>query len=123
MGKALRRHHISMKHAFAGVRWALLTQPNFRVHLFFSAVALIIGWYVNLSRSEWVLLVFTIFWGLSAEMMNTAIESLSDLITREWRKDIKIAKDVAAGMMLTVAIGALVVAYLLLIPKLLAKLP
>jgi len=112
-----------MKNAFAGVRWALLTQPNFRVHLFFSAVALIIGWYVSLTPSEWVLLVFTIFWGLSAEMMNTAIESLSDLITREWKKEIKIAKDVAAGMMLTVAIGALVVAYLLLIPKLLGKLP
>ncbi|HCS78528.1 TPA: diacylglycerol kinase [Patescibacteria group bacterium] len=123
MGKAFRRHHISMKNAFAGVRWALLTQPNFRVHLFFSAVALIIGWYVSLTPSEWVLLVFTIFWGLSAEMMNTAIESLSDLITREWKKEIKIAKDVAAGMMLTVAIGALVVAYLLLIPKLLGKLP
>ena len=123
MGKALRQHHISIKHAFAGVKWALVTQPNFRIHLFFSAVALLIGWYVSLTPSEWVLLVFTIFWGLSAEMINTAIESLSDLITREWKKEIKIAKDVAAGMMLTVAVGALVVAYLLLIPKLLGKLP
>lgn len=122
MKEAINRHHISFKNAFAGIRWAISTQPNFRVHLFLASVAVLIGWYVKLNSGEWVLLVFTIFWVLAAEMINTAIESLTDLVTQEWRKEAKIAKDVAAGMMLTVAGSSLLVALLLLLPKLIAKL-
>ncbi len=121
MGELVRQHHISFKNALAGIKWALTTQPNFRVHLFLSFLAVVAGIYVNLSGVEWTLLIFTIFWGLAAEMINTAIESVCDLVTTEWRKEIKIAKDVAAGTMLTVATGAVFVAAFLLIPKLIAK--
>ena len=55
------------------------------------------------------------------EMINTALESITDLVTQEWRQEAKIAKDVAAGMMLTVAIGAVIVAALILLPKILIK--
>jgi diacylglycerol kinase len=121
MGEQIRKHHISFSHAFAGIRWALSTQPNFRIHLTFSLLAVLTGLYVGLTASEWVLLVFTIFWGLSAEMINTALEAVCDLITKEWRTEIRVAKDVAAGMMLTVATGAIVVALFLLLPKLVIK--
>jgi diacylglycerol kinase len=47
---------------------------------------------------------------------------MTDLITTEWRKEAKIAKDVAAGMMLTVAIGDTVVAIIIFLPKLLTLL-
>lgn len=118
----LRKHHISFKNAFAGLFWAFRTQPNFRIHALFTALSIIVGWYVNLQPFEWVLLVFVIFWGFSAELMNTAIEATCDLITREWRKEAKIAKDVAAGMMLMVAFGAVITGLLLLGPKLITKL-
>ena len=52
-------------------------------------------------------------------MINTAIEAMTDLITLEQRKDAKIAKDVSAGMMLIVAMGAMVVGSVVFIPKVL----
>lgn len=122
MGEIIRQHHISFKNAFAGLKWTLTTQPNFRIHISLSILVIIIGWYVGLSSLEWVLLTFTIFWGLAAEMVNTSLESMTDLITRDWKKEAKVAKDVAAGMMLTIATGSVVVAFLLLLPKLIAKL-
>lgn len=110
MREILRKHHISFKNAFAGLFWALRTQPNFRVHIILSALALWLGWYLRITRLEMIVIVFTIILGLMAEMMNTSIESMTDLITKEWREEAKIAKDVSAGMMLTVAGGAVIVA-------------
>ncbi len=118
MKEALRRHHISFQNAFAGLKWAFSTQPNFRIHLGLSALALVGCYYFAVSQLETLVIVFTIVLGLVVEMINTAIESMTDLITTEWRKEAKIAKDVSAGMMLTVAIGALVVAALVFGPRL-----
>lgn len=102
--------------------WALSTQPNFRIHLTLATSAVLTGWYVGLTWIEWILLVFTIFWGLAGEMINTAIEALTDLVSPQWSKEAKIAKDVAAGMMLMIATGSTIVAFLLLVPKLVMKL-
>lgn len=110
MREILKKHTISFKNAFAGIAWAVRTQPNFRVHLVLSAIALALSAYFQITRTEWAIIIFTIVLGLTAEFMNTAIESMTDLITHEWRAEAKIAKDVAAGMMLTTAIGAVIIA-------------
>jgi diacylglycerol kinase len=62
-------------------------------------------------------LVLTIVFGLGVEMANTSIEAMTDLITTEYRKEAKIAKDVSAGMMFLVAIGAIIVASLIFLPR------
>jgi diacylglycerol kinase (ATP) len=116
MLRALRRHHISFKNAFAGLFWAISTQPNFRVHLVLSVLAVALGIYLGISFTHMAIILFTIILGLTAEMMNTAIESMTDLITREWREEAKTAKDVSAGMMLVTAIGAVGVALYIFIP-------
>lgn len=115
----LKKHHISFKTAIAGISWAVRTQPNFRVHLVLSMLALLGGWFFQVSTMEMLILIFTIVLGLSAEMVNTAIESMTDLITREYRAEAKIAKDVSAGMMLITAVGALVVAAVIFLPRIL----
>lgn len=121
MEKMIHQHKISLKIAWSGLLWSLSTQPNFRIHLTLATLAVLLGWYVELTVVEWIVLIFTIFWGLSGEMINTAIEALTDLISPQWSKEAKIAKDVAAGMMLTIAIGSSVVGVLLLLPKLIVK--
>lgn len=110
MREVLRKHTISFKNAFAGIGWAIRTQPNFRVHIILSTISIILAAYFRITRIEWAIIIFTIVLGLTAEFINTAIESMTDLITTEWRADAKIAKDVAAGMMLTTAIGAVIIA-------------
>lgn len=116
MRELLRKHTISFKNAFAGLWWAVRTQPNFRIHLSLSLLAILLGWFFSITNTEWAIIIFTIILGLSAELINTALESMTDLITKEWRAEAKIAKDVSAGMMLTVAIGAVGVAIFIFWP-------
>ncbi|MBI4065388.1 diacylglycerol kinase family protein [Candidatus Gottesmanbacteria bacterium] len=118
MREVLRKHHISFKSAITGLIWAFKTQPNFRVHLTLSVLAVAFGVSLGISRLEMVIIFFTILLGLTAEMINTSIESMTDLITKEWRQEAKIAKDVAAGMMLLTSIGAILVAVLIFWPYL-----
>lgn len=117
MHKLLHKHRVSFQNAFAGLRWAFTTQPNFRVHVSLSVIALLLCWILGVSATETVIIVFVIVLGLAAEMINTSLEAMTDLITHDWRKEAKIAKDVAAGMMLTVALGAVIVAGLIFVPK------
>ena len=117
--ETIRRHHISFLNAFNGIVWAFKTQPNFRVHTLLAVSAILLGIILNISHLEMTIIVLTIIFGLGVEMVNTSIEAMTDLITTEWKLQAKIAKDVAAGMMLLTAFGAVIVAYLIFIPKLL----
>lgn len=119
--ETLRRHHISFKNALAGLLWAFKTQPNFKVHFTLASIAILLGLYLGVSETEMAVLIMTIVFGFGAEMINTSIESMTDLITSEWRKEAKIAKDVSAGMMLLVAMGTVVLACFILLPKILER--
>lgn len=114
----MKHHTISFKHALAGILYNLTTQPNFRVHLFFAALAVTLGYYLKLLRWEWLVLLFTILLVLVAEMVNTALEAMTDLITNEYRQEAKVAKDAAAGMVLVAAIGAVIVGVVIFLPHL-----
>lgn len=116
MKNLIHQHTISFKHAFEGLLWAFRTQPNFRIHIFFSTLALVLGYTFNISPIEWIVIIFTIILGITGEMINTAIEAVTDLVTQEWRKEAKIAKDVAAGMMLFIAVGAVVIGLIIFAP-------
>lgn len=116
MQKLLKQHQISFANAIAGIVWAFTTQPNFRVHATCSVLALFLCWYLGVTAVETSLIVFAIVLGLAGEMINTALESMTDLITKEWKQEAKIAKDVAAGMMLLIAVGAVLVALYIFIP-------
>lgn len=119
--ETIKKHHISFKHAFEGLKYAFSSQPNFRVHFFLSFLAITAGFFLGVPLSGMTVLILTIIFGLGVEMVNTAIESVTDLVTQEWRQEAKIAKDVAAGMMLLTAIGATIVALLILGPKIVSK--
>lgn len=123
MREALRQHHISFKNAFAGLFWAIRTQPNFRVHLICAVAAIWLGNYLGITSTEMMIIFFTILLGLAGELINTAIEAVTDLVTKEVRQEAKIAKDVAAGMMLTIAMGAVGIAGYIFIPYISPLLP
>lgn len=118
----IRRHHISFKNAFNGLFYAFSTQPNFKIHFFLSLVAISFGLILKITFLEMTILVLTIVFGLGTEMVNTSIEAMTDLITTEYKKEAKIAKDVAAGMMLLTAIGAVVIALIIFLPRILVVL-
>jgi diacylglycerol kinase len=119
MLKALKKHHISFKHAFDGVVYAFSTQPNFRIHISLALIAIIFGFVFRITYIEMIIIVFTIILGLTVEMINTSIEAVSDLVSNKWSTEAKIAKDVSAGMMLIVAVGAILISVIIFLPKIL----
>lgn len=113
-------HQISFKNAFDGLCYSLRTQPNFRLMVIIGILVFLASFLLELSRTEITIITTTIFIVLFAEMINTTIESITNLVTREWRKDAKVAKDVASGMVLLAVCGSIIVGALILGPKLMA---
>jgi len=118
--KIWKMHSISIKNASFGVLWAAETQPNYVIHLAFSFLALLVGYIVGITKTEFIIFIFLIFTGLAFETVNTAIEVATDAIDHSWRMDIKVAKDVAAGAMLIYAVGSAIIAAIILIPHILS---
>lgn len=117
MYNPIRIHRVSFKHAFDGFIYTVRTQPNFRFHLLATICAVLMGIYFSISKYEWLVLAFTVNTVLVAEMINTSIESIVDLITLERRQDAKVAKDVASAMVLVSAILSVIVGFFLFLPK------
>ena len=108
----------SVTHAIEGLGYVLREHANFRIHIALAFVAIVLGISLKLSNLELSILVITITLVLMAEILNTAVEELSDLITLRWSKHAKVAKDVSAGMVFLTSICAAIVGWLLFIPKL-----
>jgi len=113
----MKKHTISFKNAFKGVVWAVSTQPNYKIHLFLSLLSILGGIYFKISYNEFLTIFTLITVGLAIETANTAFEETNDAIDLEKRKDIGLAKDIAAGSMLFFAIGAFIIAGIIFIPK------
>jgi len=116
----IRKHTISFTHAWEGLMFALRTQPNYKIHAFFSVLAILGGVYFHISHTEFLTIGILITVGFALETVNTAIEETCDAIDETIRPDIKIAKDTAAAAMLIVAMGAVVLACFIFIPYILA---
>jgi len=120
---ARRFHHISFKHAFDGIMHTFATQPNLRIHLVISLFVILASFLLQLARWEWAIILFTILWVIVSEMINTALEAVVDLLVSEYHQSAKVAKDVAAGMVLVGAGGSVIIGLLIFIPHLIAILP
>ena len=90
------------------------TQRNMRFHVVVAAVVLVLSLLVGVSKLELAILVLVIAGVFVTEMLNTALEFAVDLVTREYHPLAKLAKDVSAGAVLVVSVGALAVGYLIL---------
>ncbi|MDH7499535.1 MAG: diacylglycerol kinase, partial [candidate division NC10 bacterium] len=72
---------------------------------------LLITLFVKLPRADLLILIFTIILVIWAELFNTALEFVVDLLADRYHPLARSAKDVAAGGVLIVSFGALVIAY------------
>lgn len=110
---------LSFKYAWAGLRYAFVTQRNFRIHTVMGTLAISMGILLHLSAVEISVIGLTSGLVLALELLNTAIESVVDLTVKQSYHELaKIAKDCAAGAVLISALAALVVAGSLLLPPL-----
>lgn len=107
----------SFKYAWQGIKYAFKTQRNFRIHTLMTALALSLGFCVQVTAIEMAIISLTCATVLVLELLNTAIESVVDLTVKQnYHELAKIAKDCAAGAVLTSAVASIFVAGFILLP-------
>jgi diacylglycerol kinase (ATP) len=108
----------SFKYAFKGIGYSLKTQRNAQIHTGVAILVVILGFVLKLNTTEWIIIVFAIALVLVAELFNTSIEFLIDLLSPEYHEKAGRAKDIAAGAVLICAIGAAIAGLIIFLPKL-----
>ena len=105
--------------AFKGIGSALKSERNLRLHLIAVVFVTITSIAFGISITEWLIILVLFALVIAMELINTAIEKLSDVVQPEKDDRIRIIKDISAGAVLCVAIIALIIGFLIFIPKIL----
>ncbi len=104
-----KNHLDSFRYAVEGIVHVFRTQKHMRFHFLTVVLVLLIGLMLRLSRVEMAVLFLVVSSVLVAEMMNTAIESVVDMVTQAYHPLAKLAKDIAAGAVLIASMTAAIV--------------
>lgn len=106
----------SANNAIEGILYAAKTQRHLRYHLYSAVTVLVLSYILGVQRHDFLIIAVTVIIVLLAEMMNTAVEFIVDMVSPEYSERARIAKDVAAGAVLITAFGAVVIGYIILFP-------
>jgi undecaprenol kinase len=104
----------SFRFAFEGIKTTFNTERNFRIHLVAAILVIVWAWILKIPTWDFALLLIVISLVLCAELLNTAIEAVIDLVSPEWHPLAKVAKDTAAGAVLVSAVFAVAVGLVIL---------
>ena len=108
----------SFKYAFSGISYVLKTSRNFKIQIIFAVTSLMIGFLLQISQSNSVILIATIMSVLILEILNTSIESIVDLVVKkEFSSLAKISKDTSAGAVLLASINSVIIAVYIFVPQ------
>ena len=106
-------HVISFKYAFEGIVSALKQEPNLKFHFLTGVAVIIISYFLKISRTDWIMIIFLIGFVISVELTNTAIEAVVDHVIQTNHPGAKLAKDISAGAVLVAAATAAIIGALI----------
>jgi undecaprenol kinase len=109
----------SFSYALTGIKTALWTERNMRIHLIASIFVIGCSLFFSISKLEWLFVMVAIGGIFSLELINTAIERVVDMITEEYHPLAKQAKDLAAGAVFIYAVTAVVIGIFIFLPYIL----
>lgn len=95
---------------------------NIKIHTFVASTVILLGILLSISTMEWALVVLCCGVVIAAEMINTAIEALVDMVSPEWNLKAGLVKDISAGAVLILAITSVVIGLIIFLPKIIALL-
>lgn len=107
----------SFKYAIQGIKSALKTEQNLKIHFIVTVLAIILGVVLKVNFTEWAICFLLFGFVITAELLNTAIEVTVDLAMPEKNEKAKLAKDIAAGAVLVSAIVSILVGIVIFLPK------
>ena len=106
----------SFRHAFDGVKMLIREERNMRIHIVMTILVVLCAVIFGLTAAEKAIVISLCAVVLCAELINTAIENVVDMSTAVFNMYAKRAKDVAAGAVLVVSIGAAVAGLIIFVP-------
>jgi len=113
----IKRRIKSFKYAFKGLYFVITTQTNMQIHLFTMLIVVSAGFFFNISLTEWLFLILAIALVLIAEIVNTSIEEIVNLISPDFNKKAGLIKDLGAAFVLLAAIFSIIVGTIIFFPK------
>ena len=113
----------SVNCAIEGILWTARTQKHMRWHFLSAAAVLFAALFFKVPTVDFLLLTLAITFVLFAEIINTAVEVVVDLVSPDFHPLAKKAKDVAAGAVLLATSGAAVVGYVVFSSRIFAAVP
>lgn len=109
----------SFKYAMQGILRAFRTERNLKIHASMMMIVVILGVIFKIAVWEWITCIILFALVIGAELLNTSIEEMVNLLSPEIRVHAKYAKDIAAGAVLIFAIASAIVGAIIFIPKIL----
>jgi diacylglycerol kinase len=106
----------SFSHTLYGLQHALVHEQNFRIELFCAIAVCGCGYLFKIAKIEWFIVIINIAAVLTAELFNTALENLCDIVQKEIDPTIKIVKDVSAAAVVITALCAFICGCIIFIP-------
>lgn len=119
MKKILQERWQSFKYAFRGIGLLFKTEIHGKFHVFFALFVILAGFFFSINTVEWCFVIVTISVVIGAEAFNSAIERLTDLASPDYHPLARDTKDLAAGAVLIIAIGAVIIGFIIFLPKVL----
>ena len=104
---------VSLGYAVKGIVYLFIFHRNMRIAFLMGIVACLLGIYLKLKGVELMILCLTITLVFMAEIFNTAIELMIDMMTERYHPVIKIAKDISAAVVLIACLNAFAIGYIL----------
>ena len=114
----LRKWLKSANFAIEGILQGAKTQRHLRYHFFTAAFILVLSYVLGITRMEFIMVSLAVILVISAEMLNSAVEAVVDILSPQYSEKARTAKDIAAGAVLITAFGAAVLGYIILFPYL-----
>ena len=114
---SVKKRAKSFSHALNGLKILFSEEHNSRIHLVISLFVIVAAYYSDVLALEWVALILCIGFVFVLEIINSAIENLSDYVQPEKHEAIKKTKDLAAAAVLVGSIVSAIVGLLIFLPK------
>ncbi|TMI83412.1 MAG: diacylglycerol kinase family protein [Bacteroidetes bacterium] len=109
----------SFRYAFEGLTGFFAAEHNAIIHLCITIFAFIAAAFFGVSKGEWIAIILATGFVWVTELFNTAIERLSDIVSKDFHPGIKFTKDVSAAAVLVAAATAFLTGAIIFLPKIL----
>lgn len=107
----------SFNYAIQGIMSAFMSERNLKIHIIIMLLVITLGFCLEISTYEWIVCIIVFGIVIAGEILNTAIETVVDIVMPNLDYRAKLAKDLSAGAVLVLAIMSIIVGCIIFVPK------